>query len=214
MRRVLFALPIAIHGYIAEPSFNYWSGIERVQAPAQLSGFWQTERYFTHEARQIRTDFAFPALPEHIAFGLQSKIAAVQHSISVHVRMGDYINNPAAAMHNVITPQYYARALQYFYKKYGACSLFLFSDEPDNAASSFDPQGHELTIVDTKTEAHHDMHLMSLCRHHIIANSSFSWWGAWLGGEGGVTIAPSRWFTTSNINAVDVCPAAWLRVEP
>lgn len=214
MRRIRFAMPFAIRGYIPEPSFNYWPGIERIQAPALLSGFWQTERYFEHEAQQIRADFFFPALPGDIELGLRSKIAAAQHSISVHVRMGDYVSSPSTAMHNVITPQYYARALHYFYEKYGVCSLFLFSDEPEKAASFFDPQEHELIIVDTKAEAHHEMHLMSLCRHHIIANSSFSWWGAWLGEGDGVTIAPSRWFATLNASDVDVCPAAWLRVEP
>lgn len=214
MRRVRFFMPFAIRGYVHEPSFNYWPGIDRVQAPAQLSGFWQTEKYFEDAALQIRADFVFPALPEDVEIGLRNKILAAQHSISVHVRMGDYVSNPGAAMHNVITPQYYARALRYFHDKYGPCSLFLFSDEPDRAASFFNAHGHELTIVDTNAEAHHDMHLMSLCRHHIIANSSFSWWGAWLGGDDGVTVAPARWFASSNANTADVCPEAWLRVEP
>ena len=214
MRHTRFVLPFTIRGYVPEPSFNYWSGIHKVQAPAQLLGFWQSEKYFEHAEQQIRADFAFPVLPGNFGLGLCNKIRAAQHSISVHVRMGDYVNNPSAAMHNIITPQYYARALRYFYEKYGSCSLFLFSDEPDKAASFFDPQGHELTIVDTKAEAHHDMHLMSLCRHHIIANSSFSWWGAWLGSDAGITIAPTRWFATSKTNTADVCPAPWLQVEP
>lgn len=214
MRRISFAMPFAIRGYIPEPSFNYWPGIERVQAPAQLSGFWQTARYFEHAAQQIRADFTFPILPREVELGLRSKIVAAQHSISVHVRMGDYIGNSNTVMHNVITPQYYVQALQYFYKNYGTCSLFLFSDEPEKAASFFDLQGHELTIVDTKLGAHHDMHLMSLCRHHIIANSSFSWWGAWLGGGDGVTVAPARWFSSSKANTADVCPSSWLQMEP
>lgn len=214
MRRIRCALPFSIDGFVPEPSFNYWSGINRVQGSAQLLGFWQSEKYFAHAAQQIRADFAFPDLSEDVGLGVCNKITAAQHSISVHVRMGDYVSSPSAAMHNIITPQYYARALRYFYENYGACSLFLFSDEPDKAASFFDPQGHELTIVDTKAEAHHDMHLMSLCRHHIIANSSFSWWGAWLGGDKGVTIAPTRWFASSSANTADVCPASWLRMEP
>lgn len=214
MRRMRFALPFAIRGYVPEPSFNYWSGIQRVQAPAQILGFWQSEKYFEHAAQQIRADFAFSDLSGDAGLEVRNKIAVARHSISVHVRMGDYVSNPSAAMHNIITPQYYSRALRYFYENYGPCSLFLFSDEPDKAASFFDPQGHELTIVDTKAEAHHDMHLMSLCRHHIIANSSFSWWGAWLGSNDGVTIAPSRWFAPANTTTADVCPASWLRMEP
>lgn len=214
LRRARFKLPCAVRGYVPEPSFNYWPGITRVQAPAQLVGFWQTERYFAHHAAQIRADFSFPEFPHDAGRALGEKIAAENNAISVHVRMGDYVNSQASAMHNVVTPRYYERAFQFFYNMYGTCKIFVFSDEPEKASSFLDAHGHDLTIVDMKSGAHHDMHLMSLCTHHIIANSSFSWWGAWLGKKEGVTIAPARWFSDSQVNTEDVCPPAWLRMEP
>ena len=181
---------------IREPSFSYWPGFFEVTPPATLDGYWQCEKYFLKFQKEIRHDFTFPALPEK-AEHLSKQIAATPESVSVHIRRGDYVNNPQTqAFHGNLQQDYYSRALQLIKVTYGKTGLFIFSDDPQWARQNFDCCGHDAVIVDLNFPAapHHDMHLMSLCKHHIIANSSFSWWGAWLGSSRGLTIAPRKWF--------------------
>lgn len=202
-------------GVVIEPHFEYWSGIERVGAPAHLYGYWQSEKYFSSYATQIRKDFAFPALSEGGAQALAARIKACTNAVSVHIRRGDYISNPQArAFHGLPGPDYYRSALEHIRTVVGNTTLFLFSDDPQWVRENFDPCGHGCEVVDLNQPdaPQHDMHLMSLCRHHVIANSSFSWWGAWLGSSGGITIAPKRWFADQRINTDDIYPQAWIRL--
>lgn len=200
---------------VTEPHFSYWPGIAHVTASAHLYGYWQSEKYFLDCAEQIRKDFTFLALPEGAASALAARIAACPDAVSVHIRRGDYVSNPAAfAFHGLPGPRYYSAALAHIHTHVGNAKLFLFSDDPQWVQDNFDPCGHACEIVNLALpEApQHDMHLMSLCRHHIIANSSFSWWAAWLGSPGGITIAPERWFAASGIDTSDICPPAWVRL--
>lgn len=203
-----------ISSIITEPHFEYWPSIERVSAPAHLEGYWQSEKYFISHADQIRKDFTFPALPDGEAQALATRIRAYPNATSVHIRRGDYISNPQAlAFHGQPGPEYYSAALERIHTAVGHTTIFLFSDDPQWIRENFDPCGHSLEVVDLNLPdcPQHDMHLMALCRHHIIANSSFSWWGAWLGGMEGLTIAPKYWFTDPNINTDDIYPSAWVR---
>ena len=200
---------------VTEPHFEYWSGIERVSAPCHLYGYWQSERYFSRYADQIRKDFAFPPLPEGEPQALAARIKARLNAVSVHIRRGDYLSNPQAlAFHGLPGPEYYAASLARMRAEVGDTTIFLFSDDPQWVRENFDPCGHAFEVVDLNLpqSPQHDMHLMALCRHHVIANSSFSWWGAWLGAAGGLTIAPKRWFVAPNVNTSDIYPPAWVRL--
>lgn len=201
---------------IREPHFEYWRGVESISAPCHLYGYWQSERYFSRYADQIRKDFAFPALPDGRPQALAARIKACSTAVSVHIRRGDYISNPsAAAFHGLPGMEYYRAALAYIRAQAGEATVFVFSDEPQWVRENFDACGHALEVVDLNIpEApQHDMHLMAMCRHHIIANSSFSWWGAWLSEKEGITVAPSRWFADPTVNTNDLCPPTWLRLE-
>ena len=181
---------------IREPHFAYWPAFSRITQPAMLVGYWQSEKYFENFQNEILHDFTFPALPKK-AEQLSKEIAKTPESVSVHIRRGDYISNPQAqAFHGNLQHDYYNKALQTIKYSCGNTKLFIFSDDPQWARQNFDCCGHDAVIVDLNfpTAPHHDMHLMSLCKHHIIANSSFSWWGAWLGNNRGLTIAPKKWF--------------------
>lgn len=200
---------------VTEPHFEYWPGIEHVSAPCHLHGYWQSEKYFINYADQIRKDFAFPPLPEGEPQALAARIKACPNAVSVHIRRGDYLSNPQAlAFHGLPGPEYYAASLARIRAEVGNTTIFLFSDDPQWVRENFDPCGHAFEVVDLNLpqSPQHDMHLMALCRHHVIANSSFSWWGAWLGSEGGLTIAPNRWFAASNVNTADIYPPAWVRL--
>lgn len=181
---------------LEEPHVGYWDGIEHLTPPVHLCGYWQDVRYFLPQEDLIRADFTFPPLPE-AAQPLAQKITSSSNAVAVHVRRGDYVTNPEInAAHGLCPASYYAAALTQIRNQVSAPHIFAFSDDPEWVKENFDSQNLPITVVDLHTEhdAHHDMHLMTLCRHHIIANSSFSWWGTWLKAEEGITCAPQRWF--------------------
>ena len=199
--------------FVREPHFHYWPGFENLKGPAMLEGYWQSENYFAASAGTIREDFAFPPLPAGAAAALAEEMRDTPNSVSVHIRRGDYATSPdVAAVHGLCSPAYYRRALEII-SDGRSIRLFLFSDEPDWVRTHFNTCGHEAVIVDLGGEAVHDMHLMSLCRGHVLANSSFSWWGAWLGRDDDIVCAPRRWFLNPSQNAKDLTPKRWQLVD-
>jgi hypothetical protein len=177
-----------------------------------LDGYWQSELYFHDVADLIRRDFAFRSPPRGQNEKLLAEIDACP-AISVHVRRGDYVNDPRTArFHGVPGPAYYREAMRIICDKVPGACFFVFSDEPEwcreNPPGPGDCRIVEGNPADTGWE---DLRLMSRCRHHIIANSSFSWWGAWLNPRADKqVVAPRRWF--ADTEAPDVVPAAWIRL--
>ena len=200
---------------VSEPHFHYWPGFEGIAGSVRLEGYWQSERYFAAYADAVRRDFTFPSFPAGPAFDLARNIREADGaSVSIHVRRGDYVSDATvSAVHGSCPPEYYQKSLARIAQEQGErLRLFLFSDDPAWMRAHFDTCGHEAEVVDLCADPVHDMHLMSLCRHHVIANSSFSWWGAWLGGEGGITCAPGRWFATAERDTRDLIPERWRRI--
>lgn len=194
--------------YIKEPSFEFWPKILELPSDCYLHGFWQSEKYFLRYAEEIRRAFIFPCINDSKNLELLEKISEQPHSVSVHIRRGDYLLEDGFV---VCSHSYYKKAFRLLEEKFGKLHYFFFSDEPEWVEKSFKMNNMTVVSGNTGHEAYRDMQLMSLCRHHIIANSSFSWWGAWLGGMEGITIAPGEWFAKSNgLNAKDIYCANWL----
>lgn len=186
----------------------------KLTAPLELIGYWQNEAFFFDVVTLVRHFFTFPAL-QSAGQCLANDILARPNSVSVHVRRGDYANNARTnAVHGLCSDKYYAAAISHIKVHAPDSHIYIFSDDPAWVRESFDTQGLPFTVVDlhTENEAHHDMHLMSLCRHHIIANSSFSWWGSWLSNDVGMKIAPRLWFVDPSMSHLDPCPSSWLRM--
>ena len=203
-------------GLAEEPHFQYWPGFFQVQPPAYLSGYWQSEQYFAEYASAIRADFTFPPLPAGVAQQVGQAIAQSPHPVAIHVRRGDYVASPEAnATHGVCSASYYAKAIAHIAEQCPNATLFLFSDDPAWVQENFATQGLPAFVVDLAlpNEPWHDMHLISLCEHHIIANSSFSWWGAWLGEKGGMVYAPSPWFADTKILSKDLYLPQWVQLR-
>ncbi|OGT31555.1 MAG: hypothetical protein A2W28_12295 [Gammaproteobacteria bacterium RBG_16_51_14] len=179
-----------------------------------LDGYWQNESYFKEEAALIRADFQLRSqLRLHSASStLMSDGLA---NVSLHVRRGDYVTNSQAnATHGVLGAGYYADAVKLIEKGLGKdFRLVVFSDDAVWARENL-KFSQPMHFVAGNTEAPHiDLHLMAMCDHHIIANSSFSWWGAWLNASNNkIVIAPKNWFRTQRYATADFCPAKWLRV--
>ena len=183
---------------LKEPGDDQSFDLRFANAPADcmLSGFFQTPLYFESIAGELREE-----LKSLIAEGthacsdeaLESRLTAPV-SVAVHVRRGDYLHHPAFA---VCDTDYYRKSMESMRTRVSNPRFFVFSDDPGWCRTEF--QDADTEVVDTgSTNPLHDMHLMSLASHHIIANSSYSWWAAWLGDKAGQEIImPERWFAHS-----------------
>lgn len=194
-----------------EPHFHHDPGFEQLHAPIHLVGHFQSERYFRHCAPTIRDELAPPAASD----ALSRQIGAAMllgESCALHVRRGDYVSNPKnRALFAACEPAYYAAALA---RLPAGRTVYVFSDDMPWARAHL-PQNGALVFVDDgqPRSGLADLWLMSRARHHVIANSSLSWWGAWLAGpDKGITVAPARWFVDPAFDDRDLVPEAWLRL--
>ncbi|CAG1020068.1 GDP-Fuc:beta-D-Gal-1,3-alpha-D-GalNAc-1, 3-alpha-GalNAc-diphosphoundecaprenol alpha-1,2-fucosyltransferase [Patescibacteria group bacterium] len=197
--------------FVIEPYFEYWSGFRDLSNNVYLQGYWQSERYFENIADVIRGDFVFKLPMNAINIDVSEKIASV-NSVSLHIRRGDYVSNPVnLTIHGLCRLDYYQSAIDLIVSKVSQPHFFVFSDDIVWAKTNlkFD-FAVDYISHNVGTESYNDMRLMSLCQHHIIANSSFSWWGAWLNqNPNKIVIAPKRWFVVSK-NISDLLPDSWI----
>lgn len=181
---------------------------------AYLIGYWQSELYFRTLADDLRLEFQ-PVRPASDAVRRILDAISTFDSVSVHVRRGDYVTSQSAsAHHGVLDLEYYRSAVARLEQEHPGAHYFVFTDDPSWVRVNF-ALGVAFSVVDANGSAPEwDLYLMSLCRRHIIANSSFSWWGAWLDSRRDkVVIAPKRWFAAPD--APDVCdllPKDWIRL--
>lgn len=184
--------------------------------PGELvSGFWQSERYFEHLRPKLLNEIRLvKQMPESLQ-ALALQIESSPNALALHIRRGDYLSDPLAAKRlGACSPAYYEQALGRVDQSIGAQpEVFVFSDDP-HWCKAFQPLAKRMSVTFVPDAApEHDMILMSLCRHHIISNSTFGWWGAWLSQRtGGVQVAPTPWHNEPSL--VDEClvPKKWLRV--
>ncbi|MBS6396215.1 MAG: alpha-1,2-fucosyltransferase [Clostridiales bacterium] len=177
-----------------------------------LEGYWQSEKYFMSIRDKILETYQFP----EFASKQQKEWAARMqsgYSISVHIRRGDYLNY--SYLQNICTLDYYKRAMQYFRDRYqGGVEFYIFTNDFPWAEEHFLEKDCHFVKGNTGTESFRDMQLMSLCKHNIIANSSFSWWGAWLNQNADkIVIAPEKWVNRESDEKIDIIPDTWMKVK-
>jgi hypothetical protein len=190
--------------------FSYDSRFERIERPVFMVGYWQTEKYFAWNRSRLLQDLQLRG-PLDSSHPVLARIRST-NSVALHVRRGDYVRNPAAAdFHGTCDMAYYAAAVADMVKRPSDVELFVFSDEPEWARTNlkFDLPTH-IVEAHTPEQGHLDLELMRHCQHHIVANSSFSWWGAWLCESPAQRVyAPHRWFRDPGTNTSDVIPPLW-----
>ena len=202
---------------ISEKNNLYDSRVEKTNSMfIYLKGFWQSEKYFLEHADRIRKELSFNFLAHEKTNYYRGLIKAATNPVSIHVRRGDYVNNPIFnKQYGFVGLEYYYKAIETIKQKTGNCNFFVFSDDPQWVSENLHI-GTDYTFVnnDGGDGDMADMHLMSLCNHHIIANSSFSWWGAWLNGRANkVAISPKEWYQNKpGFVMDDLIPTSWIKI--
>ncbi len=191
------------------PSFT--DALTRVTDDSWLSGYWQSERYFAHAADAIRADLRLTSISPATA-ALEQTIRAMDYPVAAHVRRGDYAAVASTrAFYGLQSTEYYRAAIRRIRAKHPKAQIVFFSDEPGWVAAHLGPEISLLVTANGAARPHEDLHLMMCCRAHIIVNSSFSWWGAWLA-QSEFVIAPAKWSQAPGVVEHDIVPATWTRV--
>jgi hypothetical protein len=199
--------------YYDEPHFHFDENFYKASASASIVGYWQSEKYFAPVANIIRKDLAFRQETISKNKNLMEQIGSV-NSVSVHVRRGDYVNDDhTARMHGNCGLDHYEAAVKLLDSKTSGMHLFVFSDDIAWAKDNFKFPFKTVFVEDSNAHAIDDLYLMSHCKHNIIANSSFSWWAAWLNNnQDKIVIAPSKWFGEFKADTKDLYPAGWIKI--
>lgn len=185
--------------YSSKPFLSHYFG-------TIYEGFWQSEKFFLPVAPIVRNDFSFQ---EDILNKKTKEVSALlnnSNSVSVHIRRGDYLQH--TGVFGLCSKEYYEKAIYYIKEKVSTPFFVFFSDDIEWVKNNIKCENAIYISWNNGEDSWQDMYLMSQCQHNIIANSSFSWWGAWLNNNPQkIVIAPKQWFLTSN--NYDIIPESW-----
>lgn len=178
-----------------------------------LKGYRQSEKYFCPIENEIRQNFK-------IVEDLTKKLTAIaafqknNNSISVHIRRGDYSKKNIVEYHGILSEAYYKNAVEFISQKITNPTFYIFTDDIEWTKQNFVIEHpHEFVSGQITKTSMEDFYLMSQCRHNIIANSSFSWWAAWLNpNPNKIVIAPKKWFNNPNLDTSDLIPDGWVKM--
>ncbi len=196
-------------------SCNFDSRFLSLQDNIRLLGFFQSEKYFLEYRDIIKKSFVSRKELSDKNQELAEEIKSA-NAVSIHIRRGDYITNQNASGNYIpCSKEYYEKSVHYICEKIESPRFFVFSDEPGVTKELLHLENAVYIDWNKEEESYNDMWLMSLCKHNIIANSSFSWWGAWLNNYSGkIVITPRQWFRNEakNNNVKDLIPQQWIRL--
>lgn len=197
-----------------EPHFNYHTSFFNANSNVYLNGYWMSWKYFEKYENEIRQDFTIRKdIVTHLD-DIACKIKKI-NSVSIHIRRGDFTSQKNADLHGVIPIAFYLKAIEEIVKKISSLHFFIFSDDiewvKENLNTRFPITYISKHITTTGIE---DFYLMTICKHNIIANSTFSWWAAWLNGnKDKIVIAPKKFYNNSPFDYKDVYPTSWIVID-
>lgn len=194
-------------------NFIYYPEVFNFTKKNQLfRGTWQSEEFFNDVKDQVRSSFVF----KENLLSLKTRDIAVDikatNSVSIHIRRGDYLSEQyASGFAGICNDEYYISAINYIKSKYDNLQFYIFTDDHKWVAEHFKIENARYITHNYNNNSWQDMYLMSQCKHNIIANSSFSWWGAWLNSNTDkIVIAPKVWWR--GFDKDDVVPNDWIRL--
>ena len=202
-------------GILNEQSYNQSAPSENIVT--KLDGYWQQAENYSNHKKQLNELFTFKNPINSVNENLIKEMDAVE-SVSIHIRRGDYVKDTKTNnFHGTPKLDYYQKGLNTILAKKTVTQCYIFTDEPDWVKKHFPALSIPYQIISHNTgkESFEDMRLMSLCKHNIIANSSFSWWGAWLNkSPDKIVVAPKQWYAESSMKKASeiITPDDWLRI--
>jgi hypothetical protein len=213
MMRLLRKSRSLAKSYIKEKDFHYDPEILSLPDGVYLDGYWQSDKYSADISEIIRQEFKVKPHAEGKNLELLEDISSCE-SVSLHIRRGSYLIPPYNSVLEPCSLTYYQKCVDYLAYAINNPHFYIFSDDPqwtrDNLQLSY-----PFTFVDQNNadKDYEDLRLISHCKHHIIANSTFSWWGAWLNdSKDKIVIAPQKWFNDTSVNTEDLIPPTWIRL--
>jgi hypothetical protein len=197
-----------------ERHFHYDSSVQRIGPPVFLKGYFQSPEYFLGSEELLRSEFKLKDEGGDAFLYWRSRIAG-KNGISLHVRRGDFLESGITSVHGVLPTDYYERALALIDCRSSAqAEVFVFTDDPEWVKANLKVGRKFELISGSKMKPIEEMTLMAMCANHVIANSTFSWWGAWLNPDVSKSVvAPRRWFSAEaarRMNTADLFPQGWL----
>ncbi|AMK78698.1 MULTISPECIES: alpha-1,2-fucosyltransferase [Methylomonas] len=214
IRKILKKPKSMASSYYKEPGVQFDCNVFFIKGDIYFDGYWQSARYFENYRNELLKQFTLKLLTLDATKKYLEKISSTE-SVSLHIRRGDYVTNPRTnAIHGTCSISYYQNAVSHIKKNIKQPYIFIFSDDlmwaKDNLSIN-----EQLTFIElnNKFSDCDEIFLMSHCKHNIIANSSFSWWGAWLNtNPNKIVIAPQHWFNDSSLKTDDLIPASWVQL--
>ena len=197
--------------YIDETKISFINNeLFHISNDAYLKGYWQNERFFRSAAKEVKSSVILKTPLSDKSQKVANQINTA-NSVGIHIRRGDYVSNPTAnSHHGICSLDYYSEAIQRILIYFPSAKFFVFSDDIPWCMENLNFNSDAIYVNHNGTQrSHEDFALLSMCKHHIIANSSFSWWAAWLNDAQGKTIAPQNWYRSSHRKTQDIIPPRW-----
>ena len=201
--------------FLRQFNIKFVKRIYNCKGSIYLDGFFHSEKYFLDYENEIRKDLTLVNPMGLKSKEVSDKIKNINNSVSLHVRRGDYVTEKTTNKHHgTCSPEYYSKALDYIVSKIGNdINIFVFSDDIEWVKVNM-PLKYNCTYVSSpEIRDYEELVLMSKCKNNIIANSSFSWWGAWLNqNRDKIVVTPSRWVMDGQSNYKDMIPETWHKI--
>jgi len=197
---------------VKEKDFN----IEKIKNNKNyyFDGYWQNPEYFEDVRNLILSEIRFPEFQNSQDLNLKKQICDSE-SVAIHIRRGDYVSDSWANQTlGTCSIEYYQKAAEHIMSKHTNAKFFLFSDDPDFVKTNFGFLPNATLVSDSIRSEIDELNLMHSCKNFIIANSSFSWWGAWLSqNPEKIVIAPRQWYKNKEANEqCKIVPDNWVRL--
>ena len=214
LNRILFNFRLPFHKIINHPNPSFYEHFQSLSNNTLLIGYWQSEKYFDQGRDMIRQCFLLKdtGIERRVTAFLQEE--KIQEKVSVHIRRGDYVlNDHINSVHGLCSMDYYIEAMDYISTEVRDSIFYFVSDDMDWVKATFSKLQGKYKIIFAPADHGplHDLQVIKLCQHNIVANSSFSWWGAWLNeNPKKIVIAPKKWFADETKDTIDLFPINWI----
>jgi hypothetical protein len=209
-RKIQSILPTSRKSFYKEQKFSFQSNFSQLSSSVYLKGYWQSERYFSSIDQIIKEKYILdPACYKNASDFIQHLPS--HESVSIHVRKGDYLKAPYNAYYAELNNEYYQKATALLKQICPHLKIYVFTDDPSWVKQNLDlGLPFELASGNATNSMFEDFQAMRSCKYHVIANSSFSWWTAWLSAHPDKkVVAPNNWFKNSQQDTVDLIPKTW-----